>query len=168
MSRINMTDDVDVIHCCVLVAGHEEVAVAALQRDKFAIVEKPLTGYLGDGTDDFHGDHFPKQDALDHTAGQRAEADFGHIYVDFPAGRRLVAVLLVTWAHSYRPFAIALPSERAEAILHGMVAAFEFFGCVPRELWWDNPTTVATAILIGRQRKLHPRYQALASHYNFA
>ncbi len=104
---------------------------------------------------------------LDHTPGQRAEADFGHIYVDFPDGRRLVAVLLVTWAHSYHPFAIALPTERAEAILHGLVAAFEFFGCVPRELWWDNPTTVATAILIGRQRKLHPRYQALTSHYNF-
>ncbi len=61
-----LLDDVDVIHCCVLVAGHEEVAVAALQRDKFAIVEKPLTGYLGDGSDAFHGDTFPKQDALDH------------------------------------------------------------------------------------------------------
>ena len=58
--------DVDVVHCCVLVAGHEEVAVAALEADKFAIVEKPLTGYLGDGTEEFHGDRFPKQDALDH------------------------------------------------------------------------------------------------------
>ncbi|MDP6059634.1 MAG: Gfo/Idh/MocA family oxidoreductase, partial [Pirellulaceae bacterium] len=61
-----LIDDVDVVHCCVLVAGHEHVAVAALERDKFAIVEKPLTGYLGDGTDKFHGDRFPKQVALDH------------------------------------------------------------------------------------------------------
>jgi len=104
---------------------------------------------------------------LDHVAGQRAEADFGHIYVDFPDGRRQVAVLLVTWAHSYRPFAIALPTERVEAILHGLAKAFEFFGVVPRELWWDNPKTVATAILVGRQRTLHERYRALASHYNF-
>lgn len=104
---------------------------------------------------------------LDFAPGQRAEADFGHIYVDFPEGRRQVPVLLVTWAHSYCPFAIALPTERAEAILHGLVTAFEFFGCVPRELWWDNPTTVATAILVGRERTLHARYQALASHYNF-
>ncbi len=59
-----LIDDVDVIHCCVLVAGHEEVAVAALERDRFAIVEKPLTGYCGDGSDAFHGDHFPKQAAL--------------------------------------------------------------------------------------------------------
>ncbi|MFO7901198.1 MAG: Gfo/Idh/MocA family protein [Planctomycetota bacterium] len=62
----SLLDDVDVIHCCVLVAGHEEVAIAALKRDKFVIVEKPLTGYLGDGTEEFHGDTFPKQDALDH------------------------------------------------------------------------------------------------------
>ena len=58
--------DVDVVHACVLVAAHEEVAVAALRRDKFAIVEKPLTGYCGDGSPDFHGDRFPKEEALTH------------------------------------------------------------------------------------------------------
>jgi len=58
--------DVDVVHVCVLVAGHESVAVAALERDKFAIVEKPMTGYCGDGSEDFHGDRFPKQAALDY------------------------------------------------------------------------------------------------------
>ena len=60
----SLLDDVDAIHCCVLVAGHESVAVAALDRDKFAIVEKPLTGYCGDGSDSFHGGTFPKEDAL--------------------------------------------------------------------------------------------------------
>lgn len=62
----SLIDDVEVIHVCVLVAGHEAVTVAALERDKFAICEKPLTGYCGDGSDEFHGDAFPKQDALDH------------------------------------------------------------------------------------------------------
>ncbi|HOZ47426.1 MAG TPA: Gfo/Idh/MocA family oxidoreductase [Candidatus Hydrogenedentes bacterium] len=61
-----LLDDVDVVHCCVLVAAHEEVAVAALRRDKFAIVEKPLTGYCGDGSAAFHGDRFPKSEALEH------------------------------------------------------------------------------------------------------
>ena len=62
----SLLDEVDAIHCCVLVAGHESVAVAALERDKFAIVEKPLTGYCGDGSESFHGDTFPKEDALEH------------------------------------------------------------------------------------------------------
>lgn len=104
---------------------------------------------------------------LEHAPGQRGECDFGHIWVDFPEGRRQVPVLLVTWAYSYCPFAIALPTERTEAILHGLVEALTFFGSVPRELWWDNPKTVATAILRGRQRQFNPRYLALASHYNF-
>lgn len=105
---------------------------------------------------------------LDHPPGHRAEADFGHIHVDLPDGRRLVPVLLVTWSYSNCPFAIALPTERTEAVLHGLVEAFAFFGCVPRELWWDNPTTVAVHLFRGRQRALHPRYAALASHYTFA
>lgn len=104
---------------------------------------------------------------LSYEPGQRAESDFGHICVDFPDGRRQTPVLIVTWAYSNATFMIALPSERTEAILHGTVAALEFFGCAPRELWWDNPKTVATAILIGRQRELNRRWQALASHYNF-
>ena len=99
--------------------------------------------------------------------GQRLEADFGHIYVDFPEGRRQVPVLITVWSHSNCPFAMAMPTERIEAILAGMVEAFEFFACVPREVWWDNPTTVVTLILKGRDRKPHDRYEALASHYRF-
>ncbi len=104
---------------------------------------------------------------LDHPPGRRLEADFGHIYVDFPQGRRQVAVLVTTWSYSGLPFAMAMPTERAEAILAGMVAAFNFFDCVPREVWWDNPKTVAKQIFKGRRRKLHDRYEALASHYRF-
>jgi transposase len=104
---------------------------------------------------------------LGHLPGQRLEADFGHIYVDFPEGRRQIPFLVTTWAYSNYPFVLALPFERTEAILEGMVTAFEFFGCAPREVWWDNPKTVATLILLGRQRQLHPRYAALASHFAF-
>ena len=104
---------------------------------------------------------------LDHEPGQRQEADFGHVHVDFPDGRRLVPVLLLTWSFSRAVFALATPTEKVEAILSGMVAGFEFFGCLGREVWWDNPTTVATAILKGRQRHVHERYAALASHYRF-
>jgi transposase len=104
---------------------------------------------------------------LGHLPGQRLEADFGHIHVDFPDGRRLVPFLVTAWAYSNAPFALALPFERTEAILQGMVTAFDFFGGVPNEVWWDNPRTVATLILKGRERQVHPRYAALASHHVF-
>jgi len=60
-----LLDNVDVVHVCVTATAHESVAVAALRRDKFAIVEKPLTGYFGDGSDDFNGDTCSKQQAHD-------------------------------------------------------------------------------------------------------
>lgn len=104
---------------------------------------------------------------LSHEAGQRLEADFGHIYVDFPDGRRQVPVLIAAWAYSHYGFALALPSERTEAVLAGMVEAFTFFGCVPREVWWDNPRTVVREIFKGRERTPNDYYQALASHYRF-
>ena len=61
-----LIEEVDVVHVCVTAESHETVAIAALRRDKFAIVEKPLTGYFGDGTEEFNGDTFSKQVALDH------------------------------------------------------------------------------------------------------
>ena len=104
---------------------------------------------------------------LAHDAGQRLECDFGHIQVDFPDGRRPVPVLIAVWAYSNYPFALALPTERTEAILAGLVEAFTFFGCVPREVWWDNPTTIVAQIFKGRDRRPNERYAALASHYAF-
>ena len=104
---------------------------------------------------------------LGHLPGTRLEADFGHIHVDFPDGRERIPFLVTTWAYSNYPFVLALPFERTEAILEGMVRAFEFFEAIPAEVWWDNPKTVATLICPGRQRQIHPRYHALANHYAF-
>lgn len=131
-------------------------------------------GYLGgyDQVRRYVGTHLKKEREthllLDHPPGGRVECDFGHIQVDFPEGRRQVPVLIAVWSYSHYPFAIALPDERTGSILHGLVCALEFFGCVPAELWWDNPATVATAILRGRDRQLNSYYASLASHYRFA
>ena len=58
-------ESADVVHVCAPAALHEEVSVKALERDKFAVVEKPLTGFFGDGSGDFDGLRYPKQKALD-------------------------------------------------------------------------------------------------------
>lgn len=72
---------------------------------------------------------------------------------------------LATWSYSHARFAMALPTERTEAVLEGLTRALAFFGCVPKQLWWDNPKTIATQILRGRTRRLNERYAAFASHY---
>ena len=61
-----------------------------------------------------------------------------------------IAVLLAACAYSYCPF--TSPCRPNEAILSGMVQALAFVGCVPREVWWDNPTAVVSAIFKGPNR----------------
>jgi len=61
----SLIDDVDVVHVLVPPVAHEEIAVAALERDRFAIVEKPLTGYFGDGSKGFDGRTFPREKMLE-------------------------------------------------------------------------------------------------------
>ena len=61
----SLIDDCDVVHVCTLVASHEELAIKVLEENKFVILEKPMTGYCGDGSDNFNGDRFPRQVALD-------------------------------------------------------------------------------------------------------
>ena len=63
----SLLDDVDLVHVCTPPVVHEDIAVEALKRDKCAVVEKPLTGYFGDGSPDFNGDTFDKTEALDHS-----------------------------------------------------------------------------------------------------
>jgi predicted dehydrogenase len=56
----------DVIHVCTPPVTHEKFVIAALQKNKHVIVEKPFTGYFGDGSDSFNGDTFSKQQGLDY------------------------------------------------------------------------------------------------------
>ncbi len=57
----------DVLHVCTPPVTHEPLVIAILQKQKHAIVEKPFTGYFGDGSENFNGDTFSREEGLDHT-----------------------------------------------------------------------------------------------------
>ncbi len=54
----------DVVHVCTPPSTHEAILIRVLQQNKQVIVEKPFTGYFGDGSPSFHGDLFPKEEGL--------------------------------------------------------------------------------------------------------
>ena len=56
----------DVLHICTPPVTHELFVITALQQNKHVIVEKPFTGYFGDGSQNFNGDTFSKQQGLEH------------------------------------------------------------------------------------------------------
>jgi len=60
-----LLDEVEVVHVCASPAAHEPVAVCALERGVHAIIEKPLTGWFGDGSPDFDASTTSMQRALD-------------------------------------------------------------------------------------------------------
>lgn len=54
----------DVVHVCTPPSTHQEIAIAALEAGKHCIIEKPFTGYFGDGSSRFDGRLFDRQVAL--------------------------------------------------------------------------------------------------------
>lgn len=99
--------------------------------------------------------------------GHIAQADFGTAMVTVGHERCEVALFCMRAKASKVPFVIALPTERLEALLAGHVAAFEFFGGVFDEVWYDNPKTAVTKILSGPHRIEHERLSALRACYLF-
>lgn len=60
-----LIQNADVIHICTPPVTHEPIVIAALEQNKYVIVEKPFTGYFGDGSESFNGDTFPKEKGLE-------------------------------------------------------------------------------------------------------
>ena len=60
-----LIDNSDVVHVCTPPSTHEPIVTAALGKNKHVIVEKPFTGYFGDGSSDFNGDKFPREKGLE-------------------------------------------------------------------------------------------------------
>ena len=63
LRAFNSIEDVikeaDVIHVCTPPVTHEPVVIAALQQNKYVVVEKPFTGYLEMAVMNLTGIHFP-------------------------------------------------------------------------------------------------------------
>jgi len=60
-----LLDRVEAVHVCTPPYAHEPISIEALKRNKFVICEKPLTGYFGDGSPDFHWERCSKEVALE-------------------------------------------------------------------------------------------------------
>jgi transposase len=84
--------------------------------------------------------------------------------------RERLAAFVATLGHSRASFVRYVTDERIETLVACHIAAFEFFGGVPREVLYDNAKTV----VIERdaygpgQHRFHATLWDLAKHYGFA
>ena len=98
----------------------------------------------------------------------------GHAQVDFGEADGIIAGKLVRFhyfcmdlPHSDALFFKAYPAEAAEAFCEGHVAAFAFFGGIPRSILYDNTKLAVTQILGDGKRTRSAMFSTLQSHYLF-
>ncbi|HKO50622.1 MAG TPA: IS21 family transposase [Polyangiaceae bacterium] len=104
---------------------------------------------------------------LVYPAGDLAEVDFFEVLVDLAGKRQRVWMFVMRLMHSGRDFACLFVRQDQTSFLDGHVRAFEHFGCVPQRIAYDNLKAAVTKLLVGSERQLSMRFEALCSHYLF-
>jgi transposase len=104
---------------------------------------------------------------LVYPAGDLAEVDFFEVLVDFAGKRQKTWMFVMRLMHSGRDFACLYMRQDQTSFLDGHVRAFEHFGCVPQRIAYDNLKAAVTKLLVGSERSLSSRFEALCSHYLF-
>ena len=103
---------------------------------------------------------------LVHKAGE-AQVDFGS--ADFHENGTLYSgkYLNVTFPFSNAGYLQLFKGENRECLFEGLRSIFERLGGVPTRLWFDNLSTVVTAILKDGSRKLAADFLRFKDHYGF-
>jgi transposase len=104
---------------------------------------------------------------LEYAAGELAQVDFFEVLIDLEGKRQKAWMFVMRWMHSKRDFATLYLRQDQPSFLDGHVRAFAHFGCVPQRIAYDNLKAAVCKLLVGSERELSPRFEALSSHYLF-
>ena len=105
--------------------------------------------------------------SLAYEPGETGQVDFGEAEVTI-AGRQETAHLFLMWlGYSGATLVQAYPAETQEIFFAGHVAAFDFFGGVPQEIWYDNLTNAVQKVLKGSRREEQDSFVSFRTHYLF-
>jgi transposase len=104
---------------------------------------------------------------LVYAPGDLAEVDFFEVLVDVGGARRKAWMFVMRLMHSGRDFAWLYARQDQVSFLDGHVRAFAHFGAVPHRIAYDNLKAAVARILVGAERELSRRFEALGSHYLF-
>ncbi|MDY0050852.1 MAG: IS21 family transposase [Halothiobacillaceae bacterium] len=96
-----------------------------------------------------------------------AQVDFGQAVVKFNGTLKKVMFFVMSMVHSDAMFVMAFPRECTEAFMEAHVRAFDFFGCVPNRISYDNTRIAVTKILTHHKRSHTAAFKRLISHYLF-
>jgi transposase len=104
---------------------------------------------------------------LVYPAGDLAEVDFFEVLVELAGAMVKVWMFVMRLMHSGRDFAWLYTRQDQTSFLDGHVRAFAHFGFVPQRIAYDNLKAAVAKMLVGSERLLTVRFEALSSHYLF-
>jgi len=102
---------------------------------------------------------------LQYAPGDLGQVDFFEVLVDLGGERVKAWMFVMRLMHSGRDFAWLYPRQDQVSFIDGHVRAFEHFGAVPHRLAYDNLKAAVKRILVGSERELAARFEALTTHY---
>jgi transposase len=105
---------------------------------------------------------------LAYTPGAEAQCDWGEAVVRIGGREQEAHVFCMRLCYALKSFLCAFPAARQECFFAGHVAAFAFFGGVPRRIVYDNLTSAVAKVLQGRNRVEQDAFVAFRGHYLFA
>lgn len=99
--------------------------------------------------------------------GETGQFDWSEELVELGGLVRKIKVGHFRLCYSRKMFVVAYPCEAQEMVFDAHNRAFLFFGGVPLRMVYDNPKTIVTTVLVGKERQFNRRFLTLANHYLF-
>ena len=104
---------------------------------------------------------------LAYEPGVDAQVDFGEARVMMKGRPLNVQIFVGRLCFSKIPFLVASPNQQQEAMFEGHEKAFDFFGGVPRTVWYDRLSQAVKRALPGHKPQEQEAFIAFRSHYLF-
>jgi transposase len=104
---------------------------------------------------------------LSYEPGEDAQVDFGEALVIMKGRPVTVQIFVGRLCYSKIPFLVASPNQQQEALFEGHDRAFNFFGGVPRTVWYDRMSQAVKKAIPGRRPEEQKAFIAFRSHYLF-
>jgi transposase len=135
-------------------------------KDRFNCSYESVNKYVRQKKKEIFGERPEGYIPLTHAPGE-AQADFGTAeYIEI-GKRKEGKYLNMSFPFSNQGYQQLFPGENAECLFEGMKNIFIHIGGVPREIWFDNTSTIVTEIIKGGGRTVTEKFERFSTHYGF-
>jgi len=136
-----------------------------IYREEFDVSERGVRKHVAQRKKELYQDtegylpleHSPEEAQVDFGAAQFVEK--GITYDGF--------YLTVSFPSSNGGYIQLFKAQNQECLLEGLRNIFEYINGSPKEIWFDNASTIVNEIRREGQRDLHKGFQRFMLHYNF-